>query len=267
MINLFLRGKYFWESGNSNAALSLLQEILANENRQDAFYIPDRSINYYIPYSFENAVSSILLDENELLIPFESAFERLWNIFPTQFLVLILHQKLLTSTHINVTHILHEAAFKGLLSNDFNDYDLSGKVVLRRDDFPGTFDAVAGDFLYRQIFIASQKKSWISFAKDNPVLLINLFLYAVFHREREWNQEMILIRLERISETHTTFLNLFNKALSNCLNHSREIETLVKIGMRMENIADPSQCLHEFIKAIRDRTFEEFLTLYHHRMD
>jgi len=263
MINIFLKGKYFWESGDSSVALQLLNEILKGDEYEETFYVPSRFISSYIQFSFENAVSSILLNEDQLLIPFELAFEKLLNTFPAQFMILVIQQKELERVaSSSLVKTVAQAASKGLLSYKADDYDLSGRLVLRREDNPELFNFLGGDRLHSNMNYAIQNKLWNSFVSENPDLLINLFFYAVFHREKQVNKEMILIRLEQIAEIHSDFLCLSNEAIGNYLNQHEELEDLVKFGMRLEHVTDPAKCLNDFIKVNRSQNFDEFLNVY-----
>jgi hypothetical protein len=258
MINAFLRCKNLWDKDLPDAALEQLNRVLADDSHPTTFYVPQSFIDHYRSSWFENAVIAILVDENRLLVPADAAFEKLYNLFPAQYLVNAAVD-LGRALGPGAQDLLRDAAATGLLSCSSDDYDVSGRLVVTKDDHPELWELLGGDRLAGEVYRSGASHAKEDVFSKRPELLANLFLYAVFHRERPLNRDMVLIRLERMADSHREFLSSGADVMSRYLERPEEHEEIVKIGMRLEGIGDSSKCLHEFVETLRSRDFERFV--------
>jgi len=263
-IRSLLVGKYHWERGELALALQRLNEVLARDEANRAFYLTSTEVEDYARLSFENAITSILLDDSQRMLPFDEAFAQLWSALPAQYLILVLAQRALDrALETRLKNIFSEAASQGLLSHRVEDYDLSGKVVLTQDAFPELVGLLGSEEFLATVRRAVEEDAWSRFIAAKPELVFNLFLYAVFHRERPIHREMILIRLERIAEDHAPFLSAVARALRDCFDNKLNHEEIVSVGLRIEGAQNPSSCLQDFYIALSARKFETFVERYY----
>jgi hypothetical protein len=263
MLDNFLRARYYWDRGESAKAFSYLNKVLSGGVPDQVFYWTPSEAKHQAGLPFEIAVANILLTEEVLLHGFDIAFTRLWRAFPLQYLILILAQRQLDRQRdVMIVNLLSQAAASGLLSTDADDYDLSGRVVLDPEAYPEIVDLLGGAAAVRLIEQASVEGAWTRTVATNAELVIDLFLYAVFHREPSIQQDMILGRLDRIADSHGSFLRAFSEHLGRRLADPDSHVPLVSIGMRIDHTLDAARCLREFTEALVSRRFEPFVMRY-----
>jgi hypothetical protein len=263
MLNDFIRARYHWERGEREPALALLNAVLAGGELDPSYYLTNNEVEHALLLPFEIAVTNILLTEDVLLVPFDIAFARLWNALPVQYLITVLGQRSLDRERdAKIIDLLSQGAATGLISTNTSDYDLSGKVVLDPYAYPGVVEFLGGDAFLAIVEQATAEDAWGRSIAPDAALVINLFLYAVFHRERPVRGEMILIRLERIADSHGAFLQALAEHLDGLLAHKALYAPLVSIGMRIDHAQNPSDCLREFAEAVGFRQFEPFVRRY-----
>jgi hypothetical protein len=263
MLNNFIRAQYYWERGESEPALSLLNAVFVGDEPDRAFYWTNTEVEHELLLPFEIAVTNILLTEDVRRVPFDIVFTRLWNTLPVQYLILALVQWSLDRERDDkIIDLLSQGAATGLVSTNASDYDLSGKVVLDPYAYPEVVEFLGGDAFLAIVEQATVEDAWGRSIAPDAALVINLFLYAVFHRERLVRGEMILIRLERIADSHGPFLQAFSGHLDRLLTHKALHAPLVSVGLRIDQAQNPSECLWEFADAVRSHRFEPFVRRY-----
>lgn len=259
-----LEARYHWERGETAQGLQRLNEVLAGGATGTAVYLTETYVEAYSALSFENAVSSILLEEGHLRLPREVAFEQLWRALPAQYLILLLSQWVLNEEPgPHVRELLLEAAAQGVLSERVDDYDVSGRVVVTPEAHPELVAYLGGEPLLARMRQAEEEEAWSRFLGSYPELALELFFYAVFHKERLPLGEMVLIRLERIAECHERFLQASAARLSALLGQGSAHAELVTVGMRLDDVSDPTACLRDFLGAVEGRGFEAFVGRYY----
>jgi hypothetical protein len=260
MIHNFIRARHHWDRGESEQAINHLNQVLSSNEAEPGFYWTASEVTHQAGLPFEIAVANMLLTEDVLLCPFDAAFARLWNALPLQYLILILSQRQPDEEHdAPVINLLLRAADSGLLSMSASDYDLSGKVVLDPEAYPQIVHFLGGQAVISKIEQASAGDAWTHQIAPNADLIVDLFLYAVFHREPTVQPTAILGRLERIADSHDRFLAAFSAHLRARLADPTSHAPLVSIGMRMEQAANASICLEHFMQALGSRQFEAFV--------
>lgn len=263
MLDSFLRARYHWDRGESEMALGLLDKVLSGGESGRAFYWTPSEVKHQAGLPFEIAIANILLMENVLLRPFDVIFARLWNALPLQYLIQILAQRQLDRERdAMIVRLLSEAAASGLLSTSADDYDLSGKLVLDPDAHPEIVDFLGGTATIQIAEQAAAEGAWNRSIAPNAELVIDLFLYAVFHREPSIRREMILARLDRIADSHVVFLRAFSEHFAARIEDPNSHEPLVSIGMRIGQTPSASACLERFAEALVSHQFEPFIMRY-----
>ena len=263
MISNFLKAKYYWERSECELAFYHLNEVLTGDGHAHAIYWTQTEVGHEMQLPFEIAVTNLLLTEGALALPFNKAFVRLWKALPLQYLVLVVFQRTQgIGRNMVIGELFSQAAICGLLSTNINDYDLSGKVVLNPTAYPLVVELLGGEFFIKLIEQATAESAWQRLIAPDAALVINLFLYAVFHRERPLHGEMILVRLERIANSQGLFLQTFSNHLRALFAEVSLHESLVSIGMRIDQLVNASLCLKEFDEALVSRQFEPFVRRY-----
>lgn len=257
---VFLEARDHWELRNPAPALAGLQKLLGSD--ESAFYLTPAEVSAYADLSFENAVTSILLEEGPLYVSWDRAFERLWRALPAQYLVRLLMQRSLDpTTDARIRDLCVDAARQGLLSENDEDYDVSGRVVVNADAHPELVAFLGGADFLAAMRQAEADGAWSRFVALHPEHVALRFFYSAFHAERPMLGEMVLMRLERIADCHETFLRA---ALAQLREADRSTHAeLVRYGMRIQGARDPSACIHELHEALVTRTLEDFVARYY----
>jgi hypothetical protein len=265
MLGDVLRARYHWDRGDHKLAVGYLNRVLGGGEAGDAFSWTASESMHQATLPFEIAVANLLLTEGLLVHDFDVAFVRLWSSLPLQYLIVILSQWSLDRDRgVQIVDLLSRVAASGMLSVSANDYDLRGKVVLDPEAYPEIVDAV-GPTLVETITRAAADGAWNRVAAPNADLVIDLFMYAVFHREPNNQPEMILARLERLAESHADFLRALSVHLDRWMAEPGVHQPLVTIGMRVEQAENATACLEQFAEALVSRQLEPFVERYYRR--
>jgi hypothetical protein len=261
MLDNLLRARYHWDRGESENAFGHLHRVLGARDGDEAFLFTASEAKHQAKLPFEIAIANILLTEDVLVDGFDAAFIRLWRALPLQYLIVILSQRSLDrAADAAIIDLLAQAAQSGLLSNRADDYDLSGKVVLDPEAYPEIVEFLGGSSVVQR---ASADDAWKQQIAPNADMVIDLFLYAVFHREPSTQPEMILDRLERIAGSHEPFLKAFSTHLATRVGDLACHQPLVSVGMRIEGAHDATTCVEQFVEVLASRQFEPFVARYY----
>lgn len=149
-----------------------------------------------------------------------------------------------------------------IASTNADDYYLSGKVVLDPNEYPEIVEFLGGDDFLGIVERAIAEGAWSRSIAPNAELVLDLFLYSVFHREPSVQGEMILVRLDRIADSHDAFLRAFSAHLGARRADPASHTPLVSVGMRVREAPSASVCLEEFAEALSSRRFEPFVRRY-----
>jgi hypothetical protein len=209
---------------------------------------------------FEDLVAFAVSTDEYLLMPFGQAIARLWDAFPAQYVLSCMNRRQADEGDLDedAIEIVYRAAADGLLSVDRRDYGAVARLVLDAEDHALLAPRLDWDRLTSSMAVAAARNAWQAFLGAHDELVANLLLYAVFHKARRMDANMVLDGLDAVIARQPQVIDVAARALARWLASGADPTEVVRMGMRVE--PPSSACLASFVAAIREGELDEFAT-------
>jgi len=252
-ISPFLLAKHAWESGDGDRAVGELDALLGGREGAPAVYLPTPLVESAAGMRFEDLTMLAVATDEHLLIPFPKAIEALWNALPAEYVLGAMNRREADQGDLDDVSlgVLDGAAAQGMLWRNASDSGLVGKLLLRAEDYPHLVARVDLVRLDAIIAAAVERDAWSELLRTQGDLIGNLLLYAVFHKARRMDANLVLDALDRILERQPDAAVAAAEAFRRWMAEGIATDEIVRAGMRSPFAS--AECLASLVVAIEQR--------------